>query len=224
MGLFYCTNSTVRLLFFQLMKFSQASSSGTQVDTWGAGMHPDYVIETKQGDVRRTHGAIYKWGDSTQSKEFLEPGAGIECERITNLWIQTSGRYHYLVTQIESDGTTFNFKVDYPKPGANATPKLYNYLLNLAGLYDVKGSYEVKFKISAGGTRGACFINFAVSLPGGGWRGADQQVFDYSDINGVIGLIQQRLGLTPSFEPIELGKPVEDYVSKRKNSKLVPAS
>jgi len=224
MGLFYCTNSTVRLLFFQLMKFSQASNSGTQVDTWGAGMHPDYVIETKQGDKRRTHGAIYKWGDSTQSKEFLEPGAGIECERITNLWIQTSGRYHYLVTQIESDGTTFNFKVDYPKPGANATPKLYNYLLNLAGLYDVKGSYEVKFKISAGGTRGACFINFAVSLPGGGWRGADQQVFDYSDINGVIGLIQQRLGLTPSFEPIELGKPVEDYVSKRKNSKLVPAS
>ena len=224
MGLFYCTNSTVRLLFFQLMKFSKASNSGTQVDTWGAGMHPDYVIETKQGDVRRTHCAIYKWGDSTQSKEFLEPGAGIECERITGLWIETSGRYHYLVTQIESDGTTFNFKVDYPKPGQNATPKLYNYLLNLAGLFDVKGSYEVKFKVSAGGTRGACFINFAVSLPGGGWRGADQQVFDYSDINGVIGLIQQRLGVTPSFEPIELGKPVEDYVSKRKNNKLVSAS
>ena len=45
-----------------------------------------------------------------------------------------------------------------------------------------------------------------------------------SDVNGVIGLIQQRLGVTPSFEPTELGKPVEDYVSKRKSSKLVPAS
>ena len=114
-----------------------------------------------------------------------------------------------------------NFKVDYPKE-ADASKALQ--LCSTSRALDVEGSYEVEFKISAGGTRGACFINFAVSLPGGGWRGADQQVFDYSDINGVIGLIQQRLGVTPSFEPIELGKPVEDYVSKRKNSKLVPAS
>ena len=127
---------------------------------------------------------------------------------------------------VEPTETTFNFKVDYPKPGANATPKLYNYLLNLAGLYDVKGSYEVKFKISAGGTRGGCFINFAVPMDDGGWRGVNEQVFEnvMPDINGVIGLIQQRLGVTPSFEPIELGNPVKDFVSKRKNNKLVSAS
>ena len=226
MGLFYCTNSTVRLLFFQLMKkTSAATTSNDQVDTWGAGMHPDYIGQTKRGRGR-THGALYRWGDSAQDKEFEEPGTGFICDRITDMWIETTGKYPYLVTQMESDGEVFNFKVDYPEEGDKPMPKLYNYLLNLAGLYDVEGSYEVKFKISAGGTRGGCFINFAVEIPGGGWRGVNEQVFEnvMPDINGVIGLIQQRLGVTQDFEPIELGKPVEDYVSKRKNSKLVPAS
>tara|TARA_Y100000401_G_scaffold115639_1_gene119725 strand:+ start:546 stop:1172 length:627 start_codon:yes stop_codon:yes gene_type:complete len=208
-----------------MKKTSAATSSNNQVDTWGAGMHPDYIGTTSYASDARTHGAFYKWGDSSQSKEFMEPGEGFECDRITDMWIETSGKWHYLVTQMESDGDVFNFKVDYPRKG-DATPKLYHYLLNLAGLYDVNESYEQKFEISAGGTRGACFINFKVPMDNGGWRRVNEQVFDdvMSDINGVIGLIQQRLGVTPSFEPIDLGKPVADFVSKRKNNKLVPAS
>ena len=208
-----------------MKKTSAATSSNNQVDTWGAGMHPDYIGQTRRGPGR-THGALYRWGDSAQDKEFEQPGTGFECERITGMWIETTGNYPYLVTQMESDGEVFNFKVDYPAEGDDATPKLYNYLLNLAGLYDVNESYEQKFEISAGGTRGACFINFKVPMDNGGWRRVNEQVFDdvMSDINGVIGLIQQRLGVTPSFEPIELGNPVKDFVSKRKNNKLVSAS
>ena len=228
MGLFYCTNSTVRLLFFQLMKKTSAAAiSSNQVDTWGAGMHPDYIGTTQSGRKNaRTHGALYKWGDSTQSKEFMKPGEGFECSRVINMRIETTGKYPYLVTRMESGGELFDFKVEYPIKGKNPMPKLYNYLLNIAGLYDVNGSYEQEFMISAGGTKGACFINFSVPMANGKWRGVDEQVFDctMSDINGVIGLIQHRLGVTPSFEPIELGEPVDNYVSKRKNDELVPTS
>ena len=224
MGLFYCTNSTVRLLFFQLMKkTSAATTSSNQVATWGAGMHPDYIGQTRRGKGR-THGALYRWGDSAQDKEFEEPepasnaNASQICGSKRPASTPTSSPRWKATERSSTSRSTIQQRVT-TQPQALQLPAQPRHL------YDVKGSYEVKFKISAGATRGACFINFAVEIAGGGWRGVDEQVFEnVMSTSTASSASSNSAGVNQDFEPIELGKPVEDYVSKRKSSKFVPAS
>ena len=78
-------------------------------------MHPDYIGQTKRGktpDPRRSS----TWGDSDQDKEFEEP-EGSNANASQAYVIETTGKYPYLVTQMESDGEDNNFVGRLSSPG-----------------------------------------------------------------------------------------------------------
>ena len=80
--------------------------------------------------------------------------------RTSQVWIETTGKYPYLVTQMESDGEVFNFRLNTQRRVTKQCP-LYNYLLNLSACTtSMKAtSKSSRFLLV---TRGGCFINFAV--------------------------------------------------------------
>ena len=114
----------------------------------------------------------------------------------------TNGRYPQLIATLTDGRDPFNFMVDFDPSKKTQGYAALQLPLNLAGLYNHAPNYQASFSLTVGGRRGV-FINFWVPTDDDANREQANLplVNDTALMKAEIGLIQQRLGSVPQYEP-----------------------
>ena len=144
---------------------------------------------------------LYECGETTSDKQWFGVGKRLNCAGLLKLRV-TNGRYPQLIATLTDGRDPFNFMVDFDPEKKTQGYAALSFISALAGLYNHAPDYQASFSLTVGG-RTAVFINFWVPTDDDANREQANLplVNDTALMKAEIGLMQQRLGSVPQYEP-----------------------